>query len=184
MAKFFEPLRRLAQNAIDLNQNKIVSFFISNRGFQNFIISLNTVEQIFLNSEQSDGSEISSTNNTPGVYSESTFSAFGKDPSPSTKIVSGLDDNGNVIIETVSRNIGPGDPYTLFNSGFWFSTFEVKDVGDGFVIDAAPNRGATNMFNEYGQNLLGLTDDSKGRISDLLKRSMPRKILMDLREGL
>lgn len=52
------------------------------------------------------------------------------------------------------------DHITLNDTGDFYESFTVTVVKDGIVLNADPNKETTNLFSEYGINILGLDDFS------------------------
>lgn len=53
-----------------------------------------------------------------------------------------------------------GDPFNLNDTGAFWASFEVK-VSQGFItIDADGDKGDDDLFDKYGIEILGLTDDN------------------------
>lgn len=87
----------------------------------------------------------------------------------------GIDENGNIIgtYSPVTELINPkkiaGEHYTLFDTGEFYRSMFIVVLSDSFVIDADPikiddNGEKTNLFEEYGEGIIGLTDESKQKL--------------------
>ena len=100
------------------------------------IIRLNTVEQLYYKGIDSEGVEIQ-----PEGYSESTILYKREE---------------GQRIENV----------TLNDSGAFYDSFEVIVKDDSFTINADGLKDEDDLFDIYGEDILGLTDDS---FADLLK---------------
>ena len=168
----FGRLTDLINNVKKLNQQKIFVEVISSQGVQAFIISLNTVDQIFIDGVQSDGSDITSTNNTEGVYSDTTINSpyFKGKRNPFTiQRFADIDENGFVQTENVSKRVSVGDPYVLFETGSYLKSYRVVVDSGGFEItsrdDIHSGTGLSSMIGEYGNELLGLTNESKNKLA-------------------
>lgn len=69
------------------------------------------------------------------------------------------------------------DHVTLNDSGAFYKTFEVIVSDDYFLINADPNKGDNDLFNIYGEDVLGLTEESKTEIMVLAYKILGEKIL-------
>jgi len=87
----------------------------------------------------------------------------------------GIDENGNIIgtYSEITEKINPqkiaGSHYTLFDTGEFYRSMFIVVLSDSFVIDADPikideNGEKTNLFEEYGEGIIGLTDESKQKL--------------------
>jgi hypothetical protein len=76
-----------------------------------------------------------------------------------------------------------GTPYTLFDTGEFFKSFEVMYEDDGILIDADPikknSSGGidTNLFEEYGEKILGLNDVNLRIFIEALKPKIRETII-------
>jgi len=161
----FEAIRKLTDRVAKLDENKLVNIYISDDTVKEFILDLNRVEQLFKDGIQSDGSPLTSTNNTPGYYSLSTQEYY------AGKTFSYKGQSKQKIF---------GEKYFLYNEGKFFSTFVIVPQKDGFLIDANPQRERTNIIEEYGKEIIGLTDENlqifinsfREAIVDIVKREL------------
>ena len=69
------------------------------------------------------------------------------------------------------------DHVTLNDSGAFYKTFEVIVSDDYFLINADPNKGDNDLLNIYGEDVLGLTEESKAEIMVLAYKVLGEKIL-------
>ena len=53
-----------------------------------------------------------------------------------------------------------GKPYTLNDTGAFWDSFTVAVQQGRIIIDANPNKGQDNLFDSYGQDIVGLTDEN------------------------
>lgn len=169
----FDRLHRLIDNTKKLDQDKIFVEIVSSRGVQAFIISLNTVDQIFLDGEQSDGSDITSTNDTIGVYGDSTinYPYFKGKMNPFRINQIDIDELGFIRSQSITKSVGVGDPYILSQSGNYLASYKVIVDNGGFTITANDsiysNRGLSSMTKEYGK-LEGLNEKSKSELAEAI----------------
>tara|TARA_R100001443_G_C3305627_1_gene166425 strand:- start:14 stop:505 length:492 start_codon:yes stop_codon:yes gene_type:complete len=135
-----EALKKLSRNFINLNVDNLMFKTMSdNPLLKKLVRRLNTVKQLRTEHVDSDNKPLYSKRHQSGVYSATTeYLSGGRKKA--------------------------GTPYTLFDTGEFFNSFEVMYEGDGILIDADPikknSSGAidTNLFEEYGEKILGLND--------------------------
>jgi hypothetical protein len=91
----------------------------------------------------------------------------------------GVDELGQIIgtYSTYTEIINPekqaGTPYTLYDTGAFYSSMIITVLDDAIEIDADPIKvdefgQTTDLFNEYGDGIIGLTDDHKTLLADEL----------------
>ena len=79
----------------------------------------------------------------------------------------GIDAEGNIIgyYSAATQAINPekvaGTPYTLRDTGAFFDSFRIEIGQNEIYITANPIKGNDNLFEKYGEQILGLTDESK-----------------------
>jgi hypothetical protein len=137
-----EVLKKLANNFINLSVDNIMfKTFSDNPTLKKLVRRLNTVKQLRTEHVDSNNKPLYSERHESGVYSITT--------------------------EILSKGRKKaGTPYTLFDSGDFFKSFEVMYEDGGILIDADPikvdSRGSfdTNLFEEYGKDILGLNDEN------------------------
>lgn len=67
-----------------------------------------------------------------------------------------------------------GTPYTLKDTGQFYESFKIYLEKMEFYIAANPIKGNDNLFEKYGENILGLTQESKDVLTPiLLERLIP-----------
>jgi hypothetical protein len=144
---YFEPLKNIARNSIKLDANRIVNAIIRTPEFTNFIITLNTGGQLFDQGINSLGFSL-------GEYAPST-------------------------IEQKKEKGLPFDRITLFDTGEFYQSFELiaKDGDDFFTIDADPEKEDSNLFEDFGEDIVGLTDESKQILVEKLTRKLETELI-------
>lgn len=150
---FFEPLRNLANLVIDSNVNKIINSLIEKPEFKELIIELNTIEQLYEKGVDSLGVKL-------GEYSPTTIEG--------TASFAGRAERGLRF-----------DHITLFDTGDFYKSWKVIIRNDNdafFFIDADPIKEDTNLFIEWGVDVLGLTEESMNILNDKLKTELQREI--------
>ncbi len=133
-----ESVKDILNKAINLDEVK-AWYFAIDIDMQNNIIKLNTIDQLF-----NDG--IDSLGDSLGEYSIST-------------------------IEGTSSYLGkkakgqPTDRITLKDTGDFYKTFKVEVKDDSFFINANPIKDDSNLFDDFGSEIVGLTEDNQKKIS-------------------
>ncbi len=133
MAKtFFIPLRNLINGLLSLDVDEIALEISKTNQFKRLVIELNTQRQLFDKGEDSTGR---------------TLESIGGEYSPYT--VNIKEEKGQ-----------PTDRVTLKDTGEFYSSFEVKPFFGGFIIDANPIKDDTNLFEDWGEDVVGLNDEN------------------------
>jgi hypothetical protein len=61
-----------------------------------------------------------------------------------------------------------GTPYTLKDTGEFYESFKIEASDDGFVINADGEKiGGVNLFDQYGEEIVGLTEENLERLTQL-----------------
>jgi len=102
------------------------------------------------------------------------LSDIGGGYSPATELI-----NQDVIFtyKGSSRRKITGESPFLYDDGIFFESFTIKLNKRDFEISANPVRGDTDLFSEWGSDIIGLTDQSKGMLIDLLTPLVGQMIL-------
>ena len=140
--KIYDVGRRAAK----IDANKLFAKIWRLENVQKYIIELNTKEQLFENSVDSYGKQLIYKKNGFG-YSPKTY-----------EIKNGVKFDG--------ARFSIGQTYTLRDSGQFFKSFEVKVNSTGFEIIADGYN--NNVFANFGEQVLGLTDESKGKLIEYI----------------
>ena len=101
----------------------------------------------------------------------------------------GIDEDNEVIgyysewTEMMNPKKVAGTHYTLFDSGEFYGSFELRVGKNYFEIDADPiktddNGETTNLFYKYSEAILGLTEQSK----DKLAQELIRRYITEIRQ--
>lgn len=94
----------------------------------------------------------------------------------------GEDELGQIIgtYSTYTQMINPekiaGDPYTLYDTGDFYNSFIITVLSDSIEINADPIKSeateygfdVVDLFQEYGEGIIGLTDQSKEKLAEEL----------------
>jgi len=96
----------------------------------------------------------------------------------------GVDEFGNVIgrysslTEEINPNKKTGTPYTFLDTGEFFNSMFIKVMNDGFEIDGDGNKtnflGTIDLFEIYGDRIIGLTEQSMDALRNEIKIRMIR----------
>jgi hypothetical protein len=71
-------------------------------------------------------------------------------------------------IEVKKKTGLPYDRVTLFQDGTFYGSFRVTYDTESFTIDANGDKGDKNLFDVYGENILGLTDFNMERVNSVI----------------
>lgn len=144
----FKRLDKLVKNVKSLDQEIIFLKIVNSQKVKQFIIDLNTFDQILTDGVNSKGETL------PGYkydyFEEITYTSFGG--------------------KTITKDKQRGAPYLLVDSNKMFQSFNIQVDGDGFVIDAETIKtddlpdGGTSSFNYQDLDILGLTNESKNKL--------------------
>lgn len=135
----------MIDNVRALNRNEALFFIMSQDKNKEFVIELNTNEQLFKDGVDSNNTKLDQIG---GEYSEYTILL---------KQEEGL----------------PVDRITLYNTGDFYNSFNVEVEKDGFVISANTIKGQDDLQDRWGEDILGLTDES---IEQLINEIIPQFI--------
>lgn len=99
----------------------------------------------------------------------------------------GIDDLGRVIgtysyaTEKITNGRKKaGDPYNLHDTGYFLQTLTVHVFNDYFLTDADGQKENENLFDKFGDGIIGLSDENLEKLILVLKDNMlnyARKIL-------
>ncbi len=98
----------------------------------------------------------------------------------------GIDEDGDVIgtyseaTEMMNPQKIAGTHYTLFDTGEFYGSFELRVGKNYFEIDADPIRDNTNIFEEFGREILGLTDENTQLLIDFMRSELIDKIQQEI----
>lgn len=148
----FEPLRNIAKFFISLDVDKI-AFEIAKTGVHSvLVIQLNTAgkptSQLYEKGEDSKGKKLAD---------------IGGEYSPLTKDIK-------------QAKGQPIDRVTLRDTGQFYMSFTVTPFRGGFTIDANPIKDETNLFKEWGEDIVGLNDENLQILIDYYKDEFLEKI--------
>ncbi len=135
-----QALERIAKNYQELNLNDLMRALFLNNDFTDYIIELNTIEQLF-------NRGIDSTGDSIGEYTIATING--------TKNFLGKIQKGQ-----------PYDRVTLKDTGAFYESFRVMwDNGD-MVITSNPIKDGSDLLKQWGRDIIGLTDESLAKLRE------------------
>jgi hypothetical protein len=150
----FKSLKRVAKNAANLKTKVLFRIIFSETEVQDLILDLNRIEQLFKKGIDSDNDIIGLYSNTTEELSKGQNFGFGGDSGRKSKKA--------------------GQPIFLLDEGEFYKSFKVKVLNDGFVIQAdALKDDGTDLTEQYGRKILGLTDKSR---NEIIKEILPMVI--------
>ena len=93
----------------------------------------------------------------------------------------GIDEDGDIIglysewTEMLNPDKVAGTPYTLFDTGAFYQSMRIVVLSDSFVVEAQPVKidedgKQTNLFEKYGEGIIGLTDENKEKLAVEIKK--------------
>jgi len=130
-----DSLVNLQKNLSRLNTNKIFRAVWSNTLVQDYIINLNTEQQL-RKGINSDGDQV-------GEYRNDAYAAA-KQLLPGREAAEGVVD--------------------LVVTGTFYSTFDIKVTNKGFSINANTNLYDFDFINRYGESIIGLTQENQHKL--------------------
>ena len=72
------------------------------------------------------------------------------------------------------------DHITLLDTGGFYKSFKVTISGGGFSIDADPIKDDTNLFTEFGKEIVGLIPENKQIVIDAIREKILDKIRIQI----
>ncbi len=148
MAKFFLPLRNVLNVLLLLNVDDLAFEIAKQDTLQDLVIELNTEKQLFDKGEDSAGRTLESIG---GAYSPFTIRVKEAKGQPTNRV-------------------------TLLDTGEFYASFVVKPFKGGFTIDADPNKDDTNLFDEWGDDIVGLNQENLQIVINFFKDAILREI--------
>ncbi len=137
-----DALIKIAKNTIKLDINEILREIYRLPEVQEFILNLNKIDQLYDKGIDSTGASL-------GEYSANTI-------------------EGTNNFEGKRSKGQPTDRITLKDKGIFYDSFLFVIGADYFSIEADPIRGDTNLFDDFGEDILGLTEESLQKLREYL----------------
>lgn len=155
----FGRLSDLIRNGKELSERAILFFVFSQEDVQLFAIELNTggpnnseYGQLFLHGVDSKGVDLSTIG---GGYAPVTIAL---------KRFEGL----------------PFNRVTLYQDGDFYRSFDFKQLPDGFVIEANTIKDGEDLRDRWGNNILGLNEQSLRYLRGYIVPDVIKKITLEL----
>ena len=150
-----EGLSTRLDKIISVDVTLIIENILRDEGFQRFIIELNTkgqpTSQLFEEGIDALGVSL-------GQYAPTTI-------------------EGTANFEGKKEKGQRFDHITLSDTGKFYKSFAIKVQNGGFLIVADPNRGDTNLFDDFGKNVVGLTDNNLQIVIDAIREKLVPTII-------
>jgi len=150
--KYFGKVRRLLNLISSLDLDNIVYNITLRSETRQLIIELNTREQLF-EGINSDGEDLESIG---GSYAPFTIAIKQSDGLPSDRV-------------------------TLFQSGDFYDTFEIKPYRGGFDIIADTDKDDGDLRFRWGNEIIGLTEESKQDLANYYRNEIIKEIRKKIR---
>lgn len=138
-----EALEMLLKRFISLNEDKLWREFFNNKQNQKYII-----EELIQNDQLQKGIDGTGERITDNEGNDSY----------------------SFLTEWITRGRKQeGDPYTLKDTGEFYDSMVINVSNNEIEIDADPIKTDANLFEKYGDDIIGLTDQSKEKLIEKLR---------------
>jgi len=148
MAHYFLPLRNVLNSILSLDVDDLALEIAKQDSLQDLVIELNTEKQLYDKGEDSTGRTLESIGGAYTPFTVSIKKAKGQ----------------------------PTDRVTLLDTGEFYASFTIKPFKGGFTIDADPNKDDTNLFEEWGDDVVGLNDENLQIVINFFRDAILEKI--------
>lgn len=78
----------------------------------------------------------------------------------------------------------PSDHITLKDTGAFYDSFDITPDDDGFWMLADGDKDGVDLFQRFGQDVLGLTDDNFEPLKQIIIEELYKLIAQKINEGL
>lgn len=144
MSQFFEPLRKIIRNLEKLTPEVLVFNALDrNPELQERILDLVRIEQLFKKGVDGEGTDLNTL----------TQSGFGY---------------ASITKERKRRKNQPTDRVTLFDTGAFYKSFRLILTRFDFHIDAQAQKPNGNLFEEFGDDIIELSEESIDRVIEMI----------------
>ncbi len=140
----FDRVKKILDNALALDENEILNRILSNKSFQEFIIDLNTEGQLFDKGINSLGVKLSDIG---GLYSPVTIE----------------------LSKAKGRPKKSASSINLFDTGDYYKSFKIVLFNDSFDIVSDPIKDDSNLFDDWGKEIEGLTEENLQKVIDAIR---------------
>lgn len=148
MAVFFQGLINYLEQFAKLNIDKLALDIARMSEHDRLVIKLNTQNQLFDKGINSEGQTLASVG---GSYSPLTVSIKQSKGQPTNRV-------------------------TLKDTGEFYLSFRTTPFRGGFRIEADPIKDDTNLFDEWGANIVGLTKESLDILTEFYLIEINKKL--------
>jgi hypothetical protein len=147
----FEPIKELCNKIINTPANRVVKVSLLAKNVQDVIIELNTIKQLYERGINADGVSLASVG---GNYAPLTMFLSEKKGQPK---------RGSNHVD-------------LYDTGDFYKSFKVIVYDDYFEIDADTQKDTNDLIIDWGEEILGLTEQSKEVLTTMLIDLLPNII--------
>lgn len=148
--QYFEALLNRIYSILDQDPNKLTGPIYRKAKVKNYIIKLNTGDNRIA------GANVNGQLYDKGIdASGRSLKSIGGDYSAFTKSLK------------AAANL-PTNRITLFDTGDFYRSFKVVPATDGFIIQANTIKDQDDLRVRWGDNILGLTDESKTKLVEYI----------------
>jgi hypothetical protein len=137
----FDRVKKILDNAIALDENKIINQILSNKSFQEFIIDLNTRDQLFDKGINSLGVKLSDIGGDYAGLTLELSAAKGRPKKSASSI-------------------------NLFDTGDYYKSHKIVLSKDSFEIVSDPIKDDSNLYDDWGKDIVGLTEENLQKVRD------------------
>jgi hypothetical protein len=131
-----------------INRSVIINSILSDPNFQQWILDLNRLDQLFIDRINSKNVSVETWS---GGYSELTEE---------------LNQGITFTYKGYSNSKKEGDPMFLYDTGEFYSSFKISLNPNSFTMDANPIRGDQDLFKRFGEDIIGLTPESMIKLQE------------------
>lgn len=151
-----EALINLIERSVKLDSSQLWEKVFNEDAIQNYIIvELIQEEQLYTKGVDEDGKPLKNKDNGRTSYSRYTEEI------------------------TLGRK-KEGEHYTLLDSGDFYKSMIIK-VGKNYIeIDADPIKDNDNLFDKFGDGIIGLTDENKTKLAQKIAEKFYNRIIESL----
>lgn len=154
----FDDLVRLAKRFKDLDADLILFSILDNQEFKEFIRQLNLKDQLF------EGIDSLGVELPP--YSEGT------------QTILDAERENTFSFEGETKKKIAGQPIFLLSSQEFYDSVTIEITLNSIIFDGNPIKDdGTNLFREYGEEILGLTDENVEKLIQKINEVIVFKIL-------
>lgn len=152
----FEPIKNIVDKFKKLDINAIAYQIASTRAHSTLVIQLNTegkpTSQLYEKGEDSKGNKLKGKS----ILKDGDYSP---------------------ITKAKKAQIGQRyDHPTLKDEGYFYLSFRVMPYQGGFIITADPIKDETNLFDELGEDIVGLNQENLEILREYYKYEIQKKL--------